>query len=114
MLEQLESGLALLVLERVDRRRNACNDLELSASAAQEPLRLTGLQQQVDGDCSLVREQAEELHLLQAEQSLLRPVEDGEDAERTLLVEERGRHEPLRHVARFLGDVAREARIVLD
>ena len=56
----------------------------------------------------------EELHLLEAEERLLGPVEHREHAERALLVQKRSGHEPLRDVARVLGDVVREARIVLD
>ena len=58
-------------------------------------LRLARLEQEVDRDRGLVREQAEELHLLQAEERLLRAVEDREDAERALLVQQRSGHQAL-------------------
>ena len=63
------------------------------------------------------REQAEQVHLRRARTGPLRPVEHLEHAERALVVEQRHRHQPLRDVARLLGDLAREARVassVLD
>ena len=45
---------------------------------------------------------------------VLRPVEHLQDAEHLLVVEQRHGHHPLRHVPGPLGDVAGEARILLD
>ena len=92
--EEPKARLAPLVLERVDGGREARDDLELARRRAEEALGLAGLEQEVDRDRGLVREEAEELHLLQAEERLLRAVEHREDAERALLVEERRGHEP--------------------
>ena len=107
-------GDPLLVLERVDGGSQPRDDGQVAVLVTDDALRLPRLEEQVDGDRGLIREEPEELHLLEAEERLLGPVENREDAECSFLVEERRGHQPLRDVARALGDVAREARIVLD
>ena len=76
----------------------------------EERLGLPRLEEEVDRDRGLVREQAEQLHLLQAEERLLRTVEDREHAERPFVVQQRRGHEPFRDVAGALCDVARDQR----
>ena len=83
------------------------------ALASENEVRLPRLEQQVDGDRGLVGEEPEQLHLLQAEEGLLRAVEHRQDPERALLVQKRSCHEATRHVARVLGDVLREAGILV-
>ena len=73
---------------------------------------LPRLEQQVDGDRGLVGEEPEQLHLLQAEEGLLRAVEHRQHPERALLVQQRSCHEATRHIAGVLGDVLREAGIL--
>ena len=75
-------------------------------------LRAARALQQVERDRRLVREQPEQLHLLEREARPLRPVEHLEHAERALLDEQRHRHDPLRHVAGLLGDLARVPRVL--
>src|SRR5207342_189421 len=58
---------------------------------------------QVDRDRRLIRKEAEELHLLEAEERPLRAIEDRQHPESTLLVQEWGGHQSLRDVAGVLG-----------
>ena len=64
VIQELQPGLALLVLEGIYGGRQACDDGEVATSVPEERFGATRLEEQVDGDRRLVREQPEELHLL--------------------------------------------------
>src|SRR5690349_18204077 len=67
---------------------------------------------QTECDRRLVRELREELHLGEREWRVLPSLEHLEDTERTLVVQERNRHQPFRHEAGALGHLPSEAWIV--
>ena len=68
--------------------------------------------QQLERDRGLVREEPEQIHLRERERRALGAVEHLEHAEGGVLGEKRHCHEGTRHVARRLGGVAREARLL--
>ena len=83
-----------------------------SGPPANERLRAAPLLEEVERDRRLAREETEQVHV--GERELRLAVEHLEDAERPLLLEERDRHEPLRHVAGSRRELAGEARILRD
>jgi hypothetical protein len=62
--------------------------------------------EQIERDRRLIPEEPQELHLLEREPRLLRPVEDIEDADCLLLMDQRHGHQSLGHVAGLVGDLA--------
>ena len=113
-MQEPKAGHPARALERVHEACELCDHAELSGVRVEQPARVPCLQEEVDGDRGLVREEAEELHLVQAEERALGPVEDLEHAERRLVVEERRRHQTARDVAGALRDVPGEAGILAD
>ena len=101
-----------IVLERVDCRRETRDDREIARVVLQYPLGLSRAKQQIDGDRGLVREEPEQVHLLEREVRPLRAVQDLENPECPFVVEEGRRHQPARDVAGSLRDVTREPRVV--
>ena len=96
--------------ERVELGREPRDDGEAPFVALDCRSGAAALLQQVERDRGLIREQAEQIHLGEAEARAL-PVEHLEDAECPVAAEERHRHQTARHVAGRLRGLTREARI---
>src|SRR5579884_1207482 len=99
--------------EPFQRAREPCDGGRVAGPVERGP-RSAGGAEQVERDRGLVREQPEQLHLLEREARVLRAVEHLQHAEHALVEQQRHRHQPLRHVACPLGHVAGVARVVLE
>src|SRR5581483_10490346 len=109
--EEREPGCASFLVRLLEPLREPRERGEVAAALECGPGAAGALQER-ERDRGLVREETEEVHLRERERAVLRPVEHLEHAEGLLVVEERDRHQPARHVARRLGGLAREPRVL--
>src|SRR3954452_18868085 len=113
-LEQPPAGLAPAALQRPQRARDPRHRAQVALVGGQRALYAPTRLDERERDRRLVGEQAEQVHLDEREAAALRAVEHRQHSEDALVVLERGGHDPLGDVARRAGDVAGEARILLD